>query len=203
MLINRSSKYNAMGEFWHDGRKVAFNRVWGGLGFHGTAKFAVVLGEEQFFNETHYYVLVEAQTEKSESLVHIFEAATFLEATYKVSRWVGRVDANIQQVLAVYNKKLYNSGIRNLVIMDVPRIGEEIDESISLVHSLVKKEEKRLHFFSESMIPSEIQGLPSRDIKQELYPRATALANVVGGLLLYSHDAVDQSALEPEVEAPY
>jgi hypothetical protein len=203
MLIKRSSKYLPSGEFWHAGRRVVISRIYGGVSFAGIAKFAVLIGEEQFFNETHYFVLAEGETERDESLVDVIDLCRKFDAEFRNQRWFGRLDANVKEVLAICNRQSYNTGVRNLLVTDVPRIGEWIDEQVAIVHLLVRPQEKRLHFFSESMIPSELQSLPTKDIRAEDYPRATALANVVAGILRCSAENVTAGDLAPDPEPMY
>lgn len=203
MKINRSSRYNELGEFWYDGRKVDIQRIWGGIAFEGNPLFAVVLGEEQFFNQTHYYILAEGQAEEHEGLADIITMCKRLEAEYKVKRWMGFKDDNIERFLVIMNKASYNSGISNFLVMNAPRRGDYIDEGIALVHSLVTPQDKRLHFYNESMIPSELKALPSIDIKASQWPRATALANVIGGMLLYCHENISSEDLVPEPEESF
>lgn len=198
-LIKRSSKYNPRGELWHDGRPVQISRVFGGLGF---PRFAVLLGEERFFGETHYFVLAEAEMDRNESVVDLIDTCKRLQAEYPVLRWFGRLDVNIKEILAIGNKQLYATGYRNLVVMDTPRIGEWIDEQVSLVHMLVRPTEKRLHFFNESMINGPLFSLPAVEIKADQYPQVAALAAVVTGMLRYSGEegTVDPN---PEPESVY
>jgi len=203
MIIKRSSKYLPNGEFWHSGRRVDISRIYGGVAFHGVAKFAVLLGEEHFFNETHYFILAEGETDRDESLVDVIDLCRKFDAEFKNQRWFGRLDVNVKETLAVCNKQSYSSGVRNLMVTDVPRIGEWIDEQLSLVHLLVRPQEKRLHFFSESMIPSELQSLPTKDIRAEDYPRTCALANVVTGILKCSAENVSAGDIAPDPEPMY
>jgi hypothetical protein len=202
MIIKRSSKYNASGEFWHDGRKVDINRICGGVSFHGPIKFALVLGEEQFFQETHYFILAEGETGQDESLADVLDICRRFDAEYKNQRWFGWLDTNVQQALAVCNKQLYNTGVRNVVVMDVPRVGEWIDTQISAVHMLVRPSQKRLHLYEESLVKSELLTLPSSDIRADKYPRATALSNVVNGMLQYSGES-EQQGFDPDPEPMY
>ncbi len=89
------------------------------------------------------------------------------------------------------------------MISPVPSTGEMIDEAISIVHKLTNGEDKRLHFYSESMIVSELKTMPHKDLRTDEYPRATALANVVWGMLRYSHEVVNPYDLAPEVEGDW
>jgi len=197
MIIKRSSKYNADGELWHDGRPVTISRVFGGLGF---PRFAVLLGEERFYQETHYFVLAEAETERSESLIDLIDIARRFQAEYPVLRWFGWLDLNVKEILATYNKQSYSSGVRNLIVMDTPRIGEYIDNQVSLVHMLVRPAEKRLHFFNESMITGELFSLPQVDIRADKYHKVTALSNAVAGMLRYSGEQNGPIDPNPEPE---
>jgi hypothetical protein len=201
MIIKRSSKYNDAGEFWHEGRKVDISRIWGGIAFHGPIKSAIVLGEEIFFNETHYFILAEGETEQHESLMDLLDICRRFDGEYKNQRWFGRLDENVNQSLAVCNKQLYNLGVRNVTVMDVPRIGEFIDLQVSSIHMLVRPSQKRLHFFNESLVKSELLSLPNDDIKADQYPRATALSNVIWSMLRYSGDTrnIDVSFEKEEV----
>lgn len=199
MIIKRSSKYNPAGEFWHDGRHVLVSRVFGGLGF---PRFAVLIGEEHFFGETHYFVLAEGETESNESLVNLVDICRRFNAEYPVLRWFGWLDVNVKEILAIANKQMYSSGVRNIIVMDTPRIGEYIDDQVSLIHMLVRPEGKRLHFFNESMITSELFSLPTRDIRADQFHRVTALSNAIAGMLRYSGE-IEQSALLPDPEPSY
>lgn len=204
MKINRTTKLKQDGKYWHEDRIVNIERIFGGAAFKGINKFACVLGEESFLGQTHYFVLAEAETEQGESIADIFKAITVLTASYGIKRWFGRIDENIRQTLAVYNKMLYNRGLRNVVISDVPRVGEYIDENLALVHLLTKSEDKRLHFFNESMIAAEIKSIMQhKDIRTEDFPKSTALSNAIGGMLKYSNENVNPEDLEPEVEGLY
>ena len=124
-------------------------------------------------------------------------------ALYKTKRWLGRLDVNIKEILAVCNKDMYNSGIRGLHVQDVPRINEYIDEAVSLIHNLVKPEKKRLHFFSDSMIPSELTSIPSTNITSKSYPKTTALCCVLWGMLRYGHENIDSAMLIPKPEGAF
>ena len=77
--------------------------------------------------------------------------------------------------------------------MDVPRIGEWIDEQVGSIHMLVRTAAKRLHFFGESMVTAELKSLPSKEMRADAFPRATALSNVIYGLLRYSGEAAGES----------
>ena len=200
MITKRSSKFNDDKELWHDGRPVHVDRIFGGIGF---PRFAVVLGEERFFGETHYFVLAETETERNESMADLIDSCRKLQAEYSVLRWFGRVDVNVKEILAICNRQLYSTGYRGVVVSDVPRIGEYIDQQMSTVHMLVRPSQKRLHFFNESMIQSELFSLPTRDIKADEHHRATALANVVASMLRYSGDDHQASQAEPLPENWY
>lgn len=196
MIIKRSSKYNPQGQLWHEGRQVMISRIFGGLGF---PRFAVLLGEEQFFQETHYFVLAEGYTDENETLVDLIDVCRRFNAEYPVLRWFGRLDVNVKEIIATCNKQMYNSGVRNIVVMDTPRIGDYIDDQVTLIHMLVRPQEKRLHFFNESMVTGDLYSLPSVDIRADHYPRVTGLANVVAGMLRYSGEqAVVDTSPEPE-----
>lgn len=199
MITKRSSYYNAKGEFWYNGRQVRLSRIFGGIGF---PKFAVLLGEERFFNETHYFVLAEIETEPKESLADLIDRCRRLQAEYPVLRWFGWLDVNIKEILATCNKQLYTSGIRNLSVMDTPRIGEYLDAQVAMVHMLVRPEAKRLHLFGESMITSELFGLPQVDIRADKYCKVAALSNAVAGMLKYSGEE-STADLNPEPEPAY
>ena len=203
MITNKSTKYNDKGEFWHDGRRVIFQRIWGGLSFKGTNLFSVIVGEENFFSTMHFYILLEMETEVNDSIIDLIQASARYTSLYRVDRWLGRLDTNISETLAVSNKSMYNSGIKGLSVMDVPRISEYITEGVGLIQNLVKPSEKRLHFFSESMIPSELVSLPTNKVKAEDHPRTTALSCVLWGFLRYGHENVDSSMLIPSPEAAY
>ena len=190
MITNKSTKYNADGEFWHDGRRIIFHRIWGGLSFVGEKQNIIIVGEENFFNSMHYYIIVEVETELGDSLMDLFQYAVLLSSLYKSERWFGRLDVNINETLAVSNRTMYNSGMRGLFVTDIPRINEYINEGVGLIQSLVKPQEKRLHFFEESMIPSELFALQEGDKDSRLYPRTTALCCVLWGLLRFGYDNV-------------
>ena len=204
MQITRSSRYNEKGRFiFHqDGgekREVGFRRVWGGMAFEGVPHALVIVGEELFFHDVHYFILCEAATDQNETLHDLFDVARRLKAEYRLTRWFGRLDTNVKEILSKNNKTLYNMGVNNMVVMDVPRIGEEINHSLSNVHMLTRSHDKRLHFFNESTSVAALKSLSrSTKIKAEDNPRATALANVIGGFLEYGHDVVDPSMLTPE-----
>jgi hypothetical protein len=170
--------------------------VFGGVAFHGPVRFAVVLGEEQFYTQTHYFILSEAETSQQESIADLIDGCRKLEAMFKVMRWYGRLDTNVKEIIAICNKTGYNSGIKNFICSDVPSIGEDIDEMIGTIHRLTRKADKRLHFFGESAIPAEILSLPSRKIDHEVWPRVTALTNAVHGMMKYSGE--QQMKYEPE-----
>lgn len=203
MIIRKSSKYKPNGEFWHSGRRVNISRIFGGVGLIGAVKFAVLLGEEQFYRETHLFVLAEAETGPDDSLADLIDICRRLDATYGNQRWFGRLDKNVEEVLAVCNKQLYNTGVRNVCIMDTPRIGEWIDEHMAMVHMLVRPTEKRLHFFDESMIAAELKSLPTRHIRADEWPRATAIACVVAGMLRLSGEQVSPEDISIEPEPMY
>lgn len=203
MIIRHSSKYKPNGEFWHAGRKVNISRIFGGVAFLGATKFAVLLGEEQFVTETHLFVLAEGETGPDDSLADLIDICRRLDATFGNQRWFGRLDKNVEGVLAVCNKQLYNTGVKNVTVTDVPRIGEWIDEHMALVHMLVRPTEKRLHFYDESMIAAELKSLPTRHIRADEWPRATAIANVVAGFLRYSGERVNAEDLTPDPEPMY
>lgn len=203
MIIRHSSKYKPNGEFWHDGRRVNISRVFGGVGLLGAVKFAVLLGEEQFFQESHFFVLAEGETGPDDSLADLVDICRRLDATFGNQRWFGRLDKNVEEVLAVCNKQAYITGVRNVCITDTPRIGEWIDEHMAIVHMLVRPTEKRLHFFDESMIAAELKSLPTRHIRADEWPRATAIACVVAGMLRYSGEQINAEDLAPDPEPMY
>ena len=204
MIINRTTKLKSDKKYWHERRIVNIDRVFGGVAFKGIKKFVCVLGEESFLGQTHFFVLAEGETEVGESIMDLLSAVSSLSASYSVKRWFGRTENNIKQTLAVFNKMQYNRGVRNVVISDVPRTGEYIDENLSLVHMLTKAEDKRLHFFDESMIAAEIKSIMQhKDIKAEDYPRSTALSNAVGGLIRHANERVNPEDLVPEPEGVY
>ena len=209
MQLTRSSRYNDRRKFiFHqpsgEKREIHFQRIWGGMAFDGLPHALVVVGEEMFFNDAHYFILCEAATDQNETLHDLFDVARRLQAEYRITRWLGRLDINVKETLSKNNKKLYNTGIGNIHILDVPRIGEEINHSLSNVHMLTRAHDKRLHFFHESTSVSALKSLSrSSKIKAEDNPRATALANVIGGFLEYSHDVVSDSMLIPEPDGMF
>lgn len=203
MIINRSDKYNEKGEFWHKGRRVNIVRSWGGIGMHGLPKFVVVVGEEMFGGQSHYYIMVEAECEKGESLADAFSMARRFTAEYRVERWWGRMDTNVDEVLAITNRGFYNKGLNNLVINDTPRLGEWIDEGLSLVQQLAKPRDKRLHFFGKSMIPAELKSCLFNKNRADDYPRATALTAVIGAIMKHGYERVTEAELMPEPEGVF
>jgi hypothetical protein len=204
MQVTRSSRYNEKRQliFEQDTgekREVHLRRVWGGMAFHGVPHALVVVGEEQFFRDTHYFILCEAATDYTETLHDLFDIARRIQVEYKITRWLGRLDVNVKEILSKNNKQVYNTGVGNISVLDVPRIGEEINHALSNVHMLTRSHDKRLHFFNESTSVAALKSLAkSSKIKAEDNPRATALANVIGGFLEYRADVVDQSMLIPE-----
>jgi len=105
----------------------------------------------------------------------------------------------VKEIIAICNKSGYNSGIKNFLCFDVPRIGDDIDEMIGTIHKLSRRSDKRIHFYGESMIPAEILSLPARKIQSELYPRTTALTSAVHGILKYSAEQPQREAqVQPE-----
>lgn len=209
MQITRSSRYNDSRKFIFnqdsgEKREVNFQRVWGGMAFEGLPHALVIVGEEKFFTETHYFILCEAATDQNETLHDLFDISRRLQTEYRITRWLGRLDTNVKEILSKNNRAMYNSGVGNINILDVPRIGEEINHSLSNVHMLTRSHEKRLHFFNESTSVSALKSLSrSFKIKAEDNPRATALANVIGGFLGYSHDTVNNSMLIPEPDGMF
>ena len=87
--------------------------------------------------------------------------------------------------------------------MDTPRIGEYIDNQVSLVHMLVRPVAKRLHFFNESMITAELFSLPKVDIRADQYHKVAALSNAVAGMLRYSGERDESFDPNPEPEPAY
>ena len=203
MIINRSSKYNAKREFWHNGRQVMMTRIWGGIAFHGVPKFITLIGEEDYFGDKNFYLIAEGSLEAGEGLTDIINLAVRMTAEYGVKRWFGRLDENISETLTICNKLYYNSGVRTLTVTEVPRIGEYIDENVSLIHMLTRNETKRLYFFGEAMCVGEIKSLPIKDARAKDFPRATALSNVLAGLLKYQAEKVAPEDLVPPPESWY
>lgn len=209
MQITRSSRYNSKRQliFSKDNgelREVHLRRVWGGMAFHGLPHALVIVGEEVFFNDVHYFILCEAATDQNETIHDLFDVARRLQVEYKLTRWMGRLDTNIKEILSKNNKQLYNTGVGNILVMDVPRIGEEVNHALSNIHLLTRAHDKRLHFFNESTSVSALKSLSkSSKIKAEENPRATALANVIGGFLEYGVDIVDESMLIPEPDGMF
>lgn len=205
MLINRSNKYNAKREFWHEGRQIHIQRAWGGVAFHGQPKVAIVVGEEDFFTQTNYYILAEGYTqpEAGEGLTELISLMQRIEAAYNVKRWFGRLDANVNEVLEICNKMSWKQGLRTITVSDVPRVKEWIDEQIALIHTVTKKENKRLFFFGESMVVGELQQVPKMDVRADEYPRTTALGNVIASMLKYTQDNYSPEDLMPPVEEIY
>lgn len=195
-MINRSTYYDGK-EFKHEDRVVRFQRAWGGCSFHGN--FLIVIGEEQLFQETHYYILAEAQLN---DLSEMPGAIRQLTAEYKVEQWLGMLDDNLREFFAISNQMASRSGFRTVYITDVPRIREYIDTQVDLVIGLIKPL-KRLHFFGQSMLPAEMNSVPTKKIKAEEYPKIEALANVITGMLKYAHENIPDSFLVPEVEPDY
>jgi hypothetical protein len=198
LIKKLSNKFDEQGRFWHDGRIVQFQRLHGSIHFGG---YTIIVAEEQFFTETHYYTVAEAQMSEGETVQDVLDIARRFESLFKVNKWWGRIDKNVKQILEIYNRQMYNSHTRCIYIEDVPRNGEYIDESHSIVHRLLRPEMKRLHFFDGSMAPAELLGIPHRKIRADEFPRATALADVIGGLLRYGYDNVCESDLVPEPES--
>jgi len=201
--IIRSSKYNSHGEFWHDGRQVKMQRVWGGIGFDGVPKFACVIGEEQFFSETHYYVLAECELEQFENHLTLMMVCSRFAAEYKISRWIARLDKSLDNLLEIYNKKLYRDGLQPLRITEHPNVKETIDESVAIVHSMLTRDNKRLHFFKESMIPSALYHIPESEIKAKEHPAVTALSCVMAGLNRYIAERITPDLIIPVPEGEY
>ena len=193
MKLNRSTKYKPNGEYWHEGRQVLLTRIFGGVAFHGRKKFSLVVGEEDFYGETHFYILCEAETGEDDSIIDIIDACRKMDATYRTQRWFGLLDKNVSEIIVIQNKLLYAHGLRAFTCMDVPRIGEWIDEQVGSIHMLVRPAAKRLHFFGESMVTAELKSLPSKEMRADAFPRATALSNVIYGLLRYSGEAAGES----------
>ncbi len=203
MKIVKSSKYNSDGEFWHDGRQVEMVRQWGGIGFHGPEKFCCVVGEEHFFGQIHYYILAEAATTGNDSYSDLLDVISNFDIIYKIQRWVARLDKNVDTLLEIYNKKLHAEGRRNIVIHEIPSIGEEIDELVSLVHRILRPKNKRLHFFGESMLPAHLYSVPREGIRAEDHPAVSALASAVAGLQMIAHEPVRPEMVIPVPEGDF
>ena len=209
MQLTRSSRYTQQRKFIFnqssgEKREVMFQRVWGGMAFDGVPHALVIVGEEKFYNDVHYFILCEAATDQNETMHDLFDIARRLQVEYKVSRWLGRLDTNVKEILSKNNKVMYSSGVGNIVVMDVPRIGDEINHQLSNVHMLTRQHDKRLHFFNESTSVAALKSLSrSAKIRAEENPRATALVNVIGGFLEYSADVIDSSMLYPEPDGMF
>ena len=165
----------------------------------------IIVGEEQFFNQTNYYLLAEGYTEpeNGEGLTELVSLTRQMEAAYGVKRWFGRLDINIEETLGVLNKQAWRDGLRTIVVSDIPRVGDYIDEQIALIHTVTKKSNKRLFFFGESMVVGELQQVPKSDVRAEEYPRTTALGNVIASMLKYTRDNYTTEDLLPPEEPVY
>jgi hypothetical protein len=202
MLIKVSTKFNKEKEFMHEGREVVFFRTWGGLALVGDIKSCVVVGEENFYGTSHYYIIAEAETRKNEGIIEVIETARKFQAVFKVSRWLSRLDKNIQEIIDITTREMYSSGSGSLYIEDIPRVNETLDEQRSLLSSVSKKGRKRLHFFNESSIPGELKSFPVRDALAKDYPRTSALLSVLWGLMSYRPETTN-CVLEPEFHGDY
>ena len=202
MILKQTDKIKKDG-YWHEERRVNITRIYGGIAFKGKF-FACLLGEEMFLNQSHYFIIAEAEAEQGDSIIDLLDVVRRLDGLFSVQRWFGKLDENTNILLANYNRREYNNGVKSIKVWEVPGNGEWIDEAVSIVHMLTRPLDKRLHFFNESMIVSEMKSNPQTGkIRADEYPRLTALSNVVGGMMRYSAEKVSPSLLEPEPEGDF
>ncbi len=87
-----------------------------------------------------------------------------------------------EEYLAIFNSKAFHAGKQIFdSIEDAQGVDDKIQMNIEVIKNNVIPSNKRLHFFSDSALPAELQGLPNPTYKLTNldYPAVAALGAVL------------------------
>ena len=188
-MIKRSSKFQGK-DYYHEKRHVSFVRIWGGIGWPGDQPGAlVVIGEEDYFNVPHWYILAEASSNRMDELIR---AANKLTGEFSVDCWYGRHAGGSEEFLKLKNYHAFDVGTRQLDVYEAPgpKGDEKIMFHVNVILDCVSPEPKTLHFFNDSSLPAELQGLPNQlhRLTNIECPAVAALGYVVSALADNPHE---------------
>lgn len=178
-MIKISSKYRN-NQYYHAGRRVHFERIHGGLGWNADKPgFIVIIGEAEVGKELNRFVLAEASCHSFDELL---SDAIKLQARLDVERYHTKFLDGTENYLDIFNHKRFSKGQPRLMHIEEPLDSNKyIHANVEMILDSVRSGNKTLHFFGESMLPAELQSLPSNTSKTKIedYPAVTALGCVI------------------------
>ena len=178
-MITISGKYKGK-EYFHANRRVEFDRIGGGVGWPGEKPGSIViLGETEISNKMHRFVLAEAVCG---SFGEILKDVAKLRRRLKVDSWHSRHVPGSEEYLSIYNAKAFKEGKPLFEFDDdAPDLNDKIQMNVELIRDNVVSGNKLLHFFNDSMLPSELQGLPEQTYRLTNldYPAIAALGYIL------------------------
>jgi hypothetical protein len=178
-MIKTSGKFKGK-DYYHAELKITFDRIFGGIGWPGERPgFVVILGEKKIDRETHRFILAEASCDNFGGLL---KDALKLQRELKVTNWYTRHVPGSEEYLSVFDSKAFEMGKPGFgYIDDAPGIDDKIQMGVELIKDNVLPGNKTLHFFTDSSLPAELQGLPSQVYKLTNldYPAVAALGYVL------------------------
>lgn len=203
-MIKRSSKFEN-GSYRHNERIIRFQRIFGGIAWPGNEPGAlIVLGEEDYYDDRHWYLLAEGRYETADDLI---EAATRLGPEMDIDRWLGRHGNGTKEYLNFKNRQAHDGGRRVLYVGEAP--GPEADPGllfhINIILDCVKPERKKLHFFGESSLPAELQSVQGNlhQVTNIDHPAVAALGYVLSELIMHPHYEHNPAECFPEPEPDF
>ena len=128
-MLKKSTNYKGKKYYLGD-EEIKFRRVWGGIGWPGDKEGSVVvLGEEDSFNETHWYVLAEG---RSSSMGELITMANKLTTEVNVTDWFSKHAGGSEEILNQKNTAAFKKRGRGLIVADAPGLDDKLGYFINI-----------------------------------------------------------------------
>ncbi len=181
-MIKISTKYKGK-KYYHADRYTTFDRIIGAIAWPGERPgFVVVVGETTLGREINRFILAESMTG---SFGELLADAVKLQQRFDLDRWNTVFVPGAQQYIDIFNRKAFDSnGVKVMSCQEPMEPNDYIQMSIELILDSVKSGQKNLHFFGDSSLPAELQGLPTNTSKLKIidYPAVAALGYAIAYL---------------------
>jgi len=146
-----------------------------------------VIGESRVFNgELNRFILAESSRGNFGDLLR---DAVKLQQRFELKRWHSVHVPGSENYVDIFNKKQFEAGAHRLAFIDEPlESNDYLQVSVELILDTVMSGNKTLHFFGDSMLPAELQSLPTFTSKLKIteFPAVAALGYVIAYMEEYT-----------------
>ena len=173
--LNISSKFDAKGDYYHQGTLILFDRIYCGV----SGNTAVMIGEERYHSARNFYAIADVVTRTFTDLLDILQSLR----TVEVTDYFWSPDASHKEILARHHANAFDNRTKQVFLTEMPINGNTLLPGVEVVMGLLSP--KRLHFFTESRIPAALQSVLSdyKKLKPDDAPMVAALSYAVSSLV--------------------